>query len=115
MIPAEITAYGGAIAAVVAAWVVSGNRREKKIYEENGFEHQTDNYSRTEHDQCLKNREAVESRLFFQIETNRKENREDMGNIEKSIVKLTDEAREGREKICAQIEGLTKKVYKQGG
>lgn len=70
---------------------------------------------RSEHDLCWANREATEARIEKQIETNRTETRQDLNKIEKSIIKLTDEARTGREKIYVLIEGLTKKVYKQGG
>lgn len=78
-------------------------------------ERRKDSITRSEHDLCRSTRENTENRLFDQIETNRKESRVDMAKLGDSIVKLTDEARTGREKIYTQIEGLTKKVYKQGG
>ncbi len=115
MTPAEITAVMGGIAAITAAFFGGGKLKEKKLFKENGFERREDTITRSEHDLCRATRENSEQRIEKRIESNRAENKEDMNKLEITINRFADEGRAGREKIYDLIEGLTEKVYKQGG
>lgn len=111
--PAIISAYATAVVIILVGqgrliWWICSKKTTKKVLDDNGLERRKDTITKTEHEECRKNRVATEDRLFKgqnkledKIEGVRLEVKDDIQRVYKNQDTT-------RKEICDKIDNLRK-------